>query len=170
MKHLNNNASTLRRFNLCSSSFFLRRLILKLTQLKSTQAHFIGVLVLGIEHTGWTHSTLRPRVDENILMKINRHRRILILRSRKKPECPEKSYQGRYGIIKLNSHTFLNNHLLAARVKLKCLSFFFFLFCLDKKLFSCKEFTCYKISLSLHWHFQGHSLAFQKLFQANCIL
>ena len=34
-----------------------------------------------------------------------KYERILIFRCRRKPECPEKTYQGGYGISKPNSHT-----------------------------------------------------------------
>ena len=48
-----------------------------------------------------------------------KYERIPIFRCRRKPECPEKAYQGGYGIGKPNSHT-LYNHWLAALVKGKC--------------------------------------------------
>ena len=68
----------------------------------------------------WMQSTLRPRVDKSTLTYYQRYGKILIFRCRRKPECPEKTYQGGYGIDKPNSPT--TNHWLAALVKGKCSS------------------------------------------------
>ena len=75
------------------------------TQLNPTQLdtvrHFIGFPILGIEYTAlWDLEWMSV-----LWHTINRYGRIPIFRCRRKPECPEKTYQGRYGIGKQNSHT-----------------------------------------------------------------